>query len=67
METWKYRHFKWNEYEVIWIWIHTETQEEMVIYKALYWEQKIWVRPREMFEESIIIDGKKIQRFEYIC
>lgn len=67
MKIGKYRHYKWKDYEVIWIWKHSETLEEFVVYRQLYWEKEIWIRPRKMFEESIIIDWKKIQRFEYIC
>jgi len=67
MKNGKYRHYKWKDYEVIWIWKHSETLEEFVVYRQLYWENEIRIRPREMFEESIIIDGQKIQRFQYIC
>ncbi len=62
----KYRHFKGNEYEVIAIAYHSETQEEMVVYQALYGEGKIWVRPASMWEERIERDGKIHQRFTYI-
>ncbi len=59
----KYRHFKGNEYEVIAIAKHSETLEEMVVYKG---EHGIWVRPLAMFTEEIERDGKKFMRFEYI-
>jgi hypothetical protein len=62
----KYRHYKGNEYEVIGIAKHSETLEEMVVYKALYGKHNIWVRPLKMFTEEIEIDGKKALRFEYI-
>jgi hypothetical protein len=62
----KYRHFKGNEYEVIGIAKHSETLEEMVVYKALYGEKGLWVRPLAMFTEEIERDGKKFLRFEYI-
>lgn len=62
----KYRHFKGNEYEVIAIAKHSETLEEYVVYKALYGEMGIWIRPLKMFEETITKDGKQIKRFEYI-
>lgn len=62
----KYRHFKGNEYEVIGIAKHSETLEKMVVYKALYGEGQIWVRPLKMFIEEIEIDGKKVPRFEHI-
>lgn len=62
----KYRHFKGNEYEVIELAHHSETQEPMVIYRALYGEHGLWVRPLKMFFETIERDGKAQQRFEYI-
>lgn len=60
----KYRHFKGGEYEVVEIAKHSETLEEMVIYKALYNSGELWVRPYNMFAEVIEKDGKKIHRFE---
>lgn len=62
----KYKHFKGNEYEVIGIAKHSETLQEFVVYKALYGEQGLWVRPLSMFEETITRDGKTFKRFEYI-
>ena len=62
----KYRHFKGNEYEVIAIDKHSETLEEMVVYKALYGDGDIWVRPAKMWDETIERDGKTFKRFEYI-
>lgn len=49
----KYRHFKGNEYEVIAIACHSETNEPMVIYKALYADGKLWVRPASMWNEWV--------------
>lgn len=66
MELGKYRHFKGNEYEVLHIAKHSETMEEMVVYKALYGEGGVWVRPLDMFCEDITRDGKIIKRFEKI-
>ena len=48
-----YKHFKGNEYEVIDVALHSETQEEFVIYRALYGEKKLWVRPISMFMEEV--------------
>lgn len=62
----KYRHFKGNEYEVIGIARHSETLEEMVVYRALYGDARIWVRPAEMWNETVERDGKAFQRFTYI-
>jgi len=62
----KYRHFKGNEYEVIGIAKHSETLEEMVIYRALYGEGGYWVRPAVMWDEEITRDGKTFKRFTYI-
>lgn len=62
----KYRHFKGNEYEVIAIANHSETLEEMVVYKALYGEGEYWVRPVSMWNETIERDGKTFKRFTYI-
>ncbi len=62
----KYRHFKGNEYEVIGIANHSETLEKMVVYRALYGEKEIWVRPLAMWNEEITRDGKTFKRFEYI-
>ena len=62
----KYRHFKGNEYEVIAVARHSETLEDMVVYRALYGEKGIWVRPLKMWNETVEKDGKKVKRFEYI-
>ena len=62
----KYRHFKGNEYEVICVARHSETLEDMVVYKALYGEGGIWVRPMKMWNETVEVNGNKIGRFTYI-
>lgn len=66
MKPGKYRHFKGNEYEVIGIAKDSETLEDMVVYKALYGEGGLWVRPKTMFEETVERDGKTFPRFTYI-
>ena len=66
IKTGRYRHFKGNEYEVLYVAKHSETLEEMVVYRALYGEGGIWVRPAAMWEEEIERDGKRFKRFEYI-
>ena len=66
IKTGRYRHFKGNEYEVLYVAKHSDTLEEMVVYRALYGEGGVWVRPAAMWEEEIELDGKKFKRFEYI-
>ena len=62
----RYRHFKGMEYEVIGIAKHSETLEPMVVYRALYGEGGLWVRPAAMWEESVTRDGVTQKRFTYI-
>ena len=62
----KYRHFKGNEYEVLEIARHSETLGPMVVYRALYGEGGVWVRPAEMWLETVCRDGKNYSRFERI-
>lgn len=69
METGLYKHYKGNLYEVIGVAHHSETLEEMVVYKALYDTPDfgygaIWVRPLAMFNETIVVDGIAVKRFE---
>jgi len=64
-----YAHYKGKSYEVIGLAYHSETLEEMVVYKALYkskfGDHALWVRPRIMFEENVVVDGKEIPRLRY--
>lgn len=62
----KYKHYKGNEYQVIYVATHSETLEPMVVYQALYGERGIWVRPASMWNEIVEKDGKKIERFEWM-
>ena len=62
----RYRHFKGNEYEVIGTAKHSETLEEMVVYRALYGDGLLWVRPASMWDETVERDGKTYTRFTYI-
>lgn len=62
----RYRHFKGNEYQVLHIAKHSETQEIMVVYQALYGERGIWVRPASMWNETVERNGKIQKRFTYI-
>ena len=61
-----YRHFKGNMYELLFTATHSETLETMVVYRALYGEGGIWVRPLSMWEEKIERDGKCVPRFEFV-
>lgn len=65
----KHQHYKGNYYQVIGVAQHSETLEKLVVYKALYQPEgeNIWVRPLDMFTETIIIDGKETPRFNYCC
>jgi hypothetical protein len=67
----RYQHYKGKEYEVIGLAIHSETLEEMVVYKALYesldfGENALWVRPKAMFFENVMVEGKEIPRFKFL-
>lgn len=62
----RYRHFKGKEYEVLAVAKHSETLEEMVVYRALYGEYGYWVRPLSMFGETVMVNGQEMPRFQYI-
>ena len=62
----KYRHYKGNLYEVIGLANHSETLEKMVVYRALYGDNEIWVRPASMWNEEVGKEGKIFKRFTYI-
>jgi hypothetical protein len=59
----RYRHYKGNDYEVIGIARHSETEEEMVVYRQLYGDHSLWVRPLTMFLEQVEVDGRLVPRF----
>jgi hypothetical protein len=66
-----YEHYKGNRYELLGIGQHSENLEEFVVYKALYESQKfgkdsLWLRPKSMFFENVMIDGKQVARFRYV-
>ena len=61
-----YRHYKGNYYELVDIVNHSETLEKMVLYRALYGEKELWVRPSSMWNEKIIVDSKEVTRFELV-
>ena len=59
-----YEHYKGNKYKVLGIAKHSETLEEMVVYQAQYGDYGIWVRPKDMFFEMVVVDGKTVPRFK---
>jgi len=61
-----YRHYKGNLYELVDIVNHSETLEKMVLYRALYGEKELWVRPISMWDEKVTVDGKEVSRFEFV-
>ncbi len=61
-----YRHYKGNLYQVLHTAHHSETEEALVVYRCLYGEYGVWVRPLSMFSETIMRDGQQIPRFELI-
>ncbi|MFT5692628.1 MAG: hypothetical protein ACI92E_001964 [Oceanicoccus sp.] len=62
----KYRHYKGNEYEVVGIAKHTETEESLVVYQALYGDKGLWVRPLSMFIETVLVEGVVQSRFSFV-
>ena len=62
----RYRHFKGKEYEVLGVARHSETEDELVVYRALYGDFSLWVRPVSMWNEAVERDGKTFRRFTYI-
>ncbi|MDD1966475.1 DUF1653 domain-containing protein [Pseudomonas putida] len=61
-----YRHYKGPEYRVFGVAKHSETEEEVVFYQALYGEYGLWVRPLSMFLESVEVDGEQVPRFALV-
>ena len=62
-----YQHFRGQRYEVLDVARHSETGEEYVVYRALYGERDLWLRPLEMFVETVERDGRMLQRFAWIA
>ena len=62
----RYRHYKGNDYEVVGIARHSETEEELVVYRKLYGDGSLWVRPLAMFVEDVTVAGQQIQRFTWL-
>jgi hypothetical protein len=62
----RYRHYKGNEYTVIGVACHSETQEELVVYQQEYGDQSLWVRPKRLFCETVKSAGREMPRFQYL-
>ena len=61
----RYRHYKGNYYEVIGIARHSETEEQLVVYRCLYGDHSLWVRPLAMFTELVSVEGRQVPRFAW--
>lgn len=62
----RYRHYKGRDYQVLGVARHSETEEPMVIYRCLYGDSGLWVRPLSMFKESVSLGGESLERFTYV-
>jgi hypothetical protein len=66
LTTGRYRHYKGRDYQVIGIATHSESGERLVVYRPLYGEGALWVRPLAMFTEAVLLDGQRVPRFAFI-
>jgi hypothetical protein len=66
IRTGRYRHYKGNDYQVVGIARHSETEEDLVVYRKLYGDGSLWVRPLAMFMEDVTVDGRTVPRFEWL-
>ena len=62
----RYRHYKGNEYTVLGLARHSETNEELIVYRQEYGDHGLWVRPKQMFLETVTIDGQAVPRFRFV-
>jgi hypothetical protein len=62
----RYRHYKGNDYTVLGVARHSETLEELVVYRQEYGERGLWVRPAAMFAESVEVEGRVVPRFAFL-
>ncbi|MFG0333539.1 MAG: DUF1653 domain-containing protein [Maioricimonas sp. JB049] len=67
MQPGRYRHYKGKDYIVIGVARHSETEEELVVYRTDYGDRSLWVRPRAMFEESVEVEGRSVPRFRFVA
>lgn len=66
MQPGRYRHYKGREYIVLGVARHSETEEELVVYRCDHGDRGLWVRPLAMFWETVVVEGELRQRFEYV-
>lgn len=66
IKTGRYRHYKGQDYEVIGLATHSETEEKLVVYRCLYGDYDLWVRPLTMFQETVEVDGQTHPRFRFV-
>jgi len=64
--TGRYQHYKGNHYTVLGVARHSETEEELVVYRQEYGERSLWVRPKPMFLETVEVDGRTMPRFRFL-
>ena len=62
----RYRHYKGGEYEVIGVARHSETEQQLVVYRPLYGDRGLWVRPLAMFCENVEVSGRQVPRFDFV-
>jgi len=62
----RYRHYKGQDYIVLGVARHSETEEALVVYRQDYGDRSLWVRPRTMFEETVIVNDQTVRRFEFV-
>jgi len=62
----RYRHYKGKEYTVLGVARHSETHEELVVYRPEYGDRSLWVRPRAMFQDEVLVGGRSVPRFKYL-
>jgi hypothetical protein len=62
----RYRHYKGQDYVVLGVARHSETEEELVVYRQDYGDRSLWVRPKGMFLEQVVVNGESVPRFRYV-
>jgi hypothetical protein len=67
LRTGRYRHYKGNDYQVLGVARHSETEESLVVYRCQYGDYSLWVRPLAMFTEDVVVDGRVVPRFAWVA